>query len=231
MTTFDGLQLLDGPNTHPGSGPVAEHTREIALFRWVLGHVSDPAPCMIEVGCFWALWSLLFRQKFPQGRNVLIELGRRQLLVGQKNFALNGFTCSTYHGGVCLPDSGTFCNRKADLEYDPQENAHLVELLPGIQATDNVVGPELDFHAICKIEGVEVIDLLHLDIQGSEVPFVPQVLYDLPIPVRHFVIATHSPRGHAYLLRWLGGEGYEIRINEPFGSIGGDGLIHAQLNT
>ena len=119
MEEINGLKILSGINTHPGSGTISNHTSEIEIFSNILNNIDNKNnPIMIEIGSFWAVWSLFFRQKFPNGKNILIELGKRQLYVGVKNFLNNNFNCEYYHGGFNIESSGTFNNKLSDIEYD-----------------------------------------------------------------------------------------------------------------
>lgn len=104
LTYNKQIKLLYGPNTHPGGDHLdrGHYNNEITLFNSILDSIKTPKPVMIEVGCFWAFWSLLFRYRFPGGENILIELGKRQLEVGLKNFYLNNFSCKFYWGGLTL---------------------------------------------------------------------------------------------------------------------------------
>lgn len=226
---YNGISILTGINTHPGSGPIESHDEEIKIFENVLDDIENKKnPIMIEVGCFWAVWSLLFRKRFTGGKNILVELGKRQLDVGKFNFKLNNFDCSCYHGGFFIEKSSTFKNKKYDLEYDANENIFLSEFIPSITETEELTGPELDFMEIYKSENLDVIDLLHLDIQGSEY-FLLEYLKDLLSrkKILNIVVATHSAIIHDSILDLIAS--YEIKINIPFGKMGGDGYIHSKI--
>ena len=224
---YNNLKILDGINTHPGSGNVHMHKREHLLFNTVLDKITKEAPVMVEVGCFWALWSLLFRQRFPKGKNIIIEFGKRQLDVGKTNFDLNGYSYSSYWGGLFLGDSGTYKNKENDVEYSKVTGEYWNGELSG-----EVSGPELDFTEIYSNEGLGVIDLLHMDIQGSELPLcllLEQKNLLQSGKIKNFVIATHSTEIHKKILQLLFMYDYVCSANEPFGSVGGDGLILAGI--
>ena len=226
---FNGLKILTGINTHSGSGTIQEHTHEINLFKTILSNVDNNInPLMIEIGCYWAIWSLLFKQKFNSGKNILIDLGKRQLLVGEKNFQINNFNYTSYHGGVFLKYSGTFKNSKQDLDYNKSENTDLLKFIPNIN-DDNPIGKEIDFLEIYKNERLDIIDILHLDIQGSELPFIESLtnLIDNK-KIKNFVIGTNSEYIHNKLITFLS-LSYNIIINEIYGSVGGDGFIYCKL--
>ena len=185
MEEINGLKILSGVNTHPGSGSISNHTSEIEIFSNILNNIDNKNnPIMIEIGSFWAVWSLFFRQKFPNGKNILVELGKRPLYVGVRNFLNNDFDCEYYHGGFNIESSGSFNNKLADIEYDPI-------LDPGVNVDDlilndselnlkfkdlNLTGGNLDFNKIYKDNKLNIIDLLHMDIQGSELSLIKDLI-------------------------------------------------------
>ena len=156
---FNGLKISTGINTHPGSGNIYRHSQEIAIFNKIINNIDNiNNPIMIEIGSFWAVWSLLFRQKFPSGKNILIELGKRQLYVGVRNFLNNNFDVKYYHGGFNIESSGTFVNKNSDIEYDPilDPGVNVDELILNDSDLNynfkhlNLTGDNLDFDKIYK---------------------------------------------------------------------------------
>lgn len=203
-----------GPQTptFPGGGGPRAHEEEYQIFQRVLDDVKNiQNPTMIELGSFWALWSLCFRQKFPSGTNILIEIVKRKLAVGKENFKLNGFKASAYLGSVFV--EGMF-------------NAG-VEVQDALQ--DPV--PALDLEEICKAESIGVIDILHADIQGSEKPLIESMKKNnfLSDSVRAFCLATHGVEIHTFITKELPLYGYSIiEDHPPHGGLGSDGLIYAR---
>ena len=224
VTEFEGIKLLSGPHSHPGSGPAKAHQEEYKIFQKSLQLIKNDNPVMVELGAFWGLWSLCFKQKFPLGKNVLIELGKRQLHVGQKKFELNKLNGDFYWGGVFLSDSGTFQNRINDIDYKPRTNSYWdTHEIKGEKA-----GPELDLLSIFDQEHIKKIDMLHMDIQGSQLPVIR--LLDnkgwLKGNVSNLIVATHSSRIHQEILDILTNKNkFNIVFNCAFGLIGGDGLL------
>lgn len=239
MEEINGLKILSGVNTHPGSGSISNHTSEIEIFSNILNNIDNRNnPIMIEIGSFWAVWSLFFRQKFPNGKNILVELGKRQLYIGVKNFLNNNFDCEYYHGGFNIESSGSFNNKLADIEYNPI-------LDPGVNVDDlisndselnlnfkdlNLTGDNLDFNKIYKDNKLDIIDLLHMDIQGSELSLIKDLIeYINNRKILNIIIATHSHQIHQEITNILNTSNYEIIINEDYGSLGGDGYIYAKI--
>ena len=93
---------------------------------------------------------------------------------------------------------------------------------------ENVVGPELNFIDILNKEKLDIVDLLHMDIQGSELPIMKQ-LEELNL-LRNFnnlVIATHSQSIHTEIKDILLKNDFTIMEEYGFGSVGGDGMFFA----
>lgn len=70
-------------------------------FQTVLSKIANPAPIMIELGCYWAHYSMWFKRVFPDGQCHLVEADAHAFEVGRNNFALNGFDGSFMRGVVC----------------------------------------------------------------------------------------------------------------------------------
>ncbi len=235
---YDGLKILSGINTHPGSGNVFQHEHEIRLFKSIIEDVDPNNPVMIEIGSFWGLWSLLFRKKFENGKNILIELGKRQLYVGLRNFYNNRFDCAFYHGGFNVEDSQTFENRKFDIEYDTYADAdvnidNLIssdEELRGYFECMEMTGKNLEFEKIITENKIDEISLLHMDIQGSELNLIRDIRsYLKSKKIINLVVATHSSQIHEEIINILKSYEYKILIESEYGSIGGDGYIYAKI--
>jgi hypothetical protein len=60
------------------------------LFQEVLKCLPD-APSMIELGAYWAHYSMWFKKHRPKGNVILVEPEAACLKAGQDNFARNGF--------------------------------------------------------------------------------------------------------------------------------------------
>jgi len=247
LIEFHGLKMLAGINTHPGSGPLYKlkfgghkeenYNAEYELFiDFIENYISKDKkhPVMVELGSFWSLWSLVFRKMFPSGKSIIIELGKRQLDVGEKNFKNNGFDFSSYHGGFFLDDSGTFKNKEYDILFPKLSNEYFDDTITG-----NIVGPDLSFSEIFSKEKLDVIDLLHMDIQSSELSLM-KYLDDnnfLVDKILNFMIATHSEEIHDTIKSILLKNEYKI-VYEVEGrtwssnkdSWGSDGMINATKN-
>ncbi len=225
---YKDIKLLDGINTRPHSNlPIENHDYEFNLFNKILNGInSKPNPIMIEIGSWWGFWSLTFRKRFSGGRNILIEPGKRQLCIGIKNFRLNNFNETHYWGGFYLNKSNSLDNVKASYDFDYRENEYFDKNILG-----NKVGPELEFIDIYSIEHLDEIDLLHMDIQGSELQLLEDLKLNYPwildSKIKNIIVATHSNEIHNKLLQIFADFNFNIVSNEPFGTVGGDGMLFA----
>ena len=153
VKVFNDLKLIDGGgHTHPGGSHVESCNSEWEFFQRVLDNVDSGRrkPVMLEIGCLWALWSMAFKQRFPKGKNILVEPGKLQLACGLKNFELNDMDCIYFHGhcGADTPSkSGGFSD----------------------------AGESISIASIIKKTRVPAIDVLHMDAQGAEHGIIPEI--------------------------------------------------------
>ena len=201
---YKGISIYSGVGLNPGSGTAKQHETEYKLFQEVLNRVDNKSnPTMIELGSHWALWSLCFKHKFNGGLNILIELLKSRLDIGANNFNLNNYNFKSYHGGILINDA-----------------KFLSKTLP-----KNEYGLDLDISEILNENKIEIIDILHMDIQGSELKFIKHLdEIGLLNNVSQLVIGTHSIEIHNALLDILKVNNFEIFDDVPYG-IGGDGLL------
>jgi hypothetical protein len=60
------------------------------VFQELLKHVP-PAPQMIELGAYWAHYSMWLKKVRPQAKSIMVEPDSTCLAAGRSNFARNGF--------------------------------------------------------------------------------------------------------------------------------------------
>lgn len=75
--------------------PVEEY-----CFQQMLTRIDGANPLMIELGAYWAHYSMWFQLRHPGARCVMIEPDAANLRAGQANFAHNGFTGEFIQQGV-----------------------------------------------------------------------------------------------------------------------------------
>jgi hypothetical protein len=88
--------------------------QEEFVFQEVLKSIRTPMPTMLELGSYWAFYSMSFMQKFPNGKAYCVEADPNYMYQGQRNFELNemsaDFTCG-YVGDNAITVDG-FCQEK-----------------------------------------------------------------------------------------------------------------------
>lgn len=60
------------------------------LFQKVLSRIKNESPLMIELGSYWAFYSMTFLKEFENGKTLCVEVGEEELNMGKFHYALNG---------------------------------------------------------------------------------------------------------------------------------------------
>lgn len=170
---------------------------------------------MIELGCFWAYYSLWLLQARPQARAIGVEPDLANLDVGRRNAALNGREMTFIEASV------------GGSPHDPRPFQTEVS---GVRQVPQVSVPQL----MAALD-IECLDILHCDTQGAETEILMSCR-ELFVrgKIRFCVISTHhhyisgDPLTHQRclgIIRDLGGQVLaEHNVAESFS---GDGLIAA----
>jgi len=88
--------------------------QEEYVFSQVLNALDGTAP-MIELGSYWAYYSLMYKQRFPDADTYMMEPDKERLARGEVNFALNDMQGTEFkvggirEGGVNMT---TFCSNR-----------------------------------------------------------------------------------------------------------------------
>lgn len=206
---YKNLTLL---NVHPGSGNIGSHNNEIARFERVFDNVREN-PVMIELGSFWALWSLIFKNNFRKCRNILVEPIKENLEIGKENFRLNNFDCECYNVGIFFD------------KITQQTKDNFNE--KGISLEDI---KSCSFTELYEEFNLDVIDCLHADIQGSEKFLIDDIFYLLENKkILNLILATHSTEIDNYILnklKPLNGEIFYVKYSLQ----NGDGEIYFRID-
>jgi FkbM family methyltransferase len=187
------------------------------VFHQILQRVR-PDSLMVELGCFWAYYTNWFLGAVEGGRAICVEPDANSLRCGETNLALNQRSARLINACV----GGSF--REAHVlarESDGQK----VEV------------PQWDFSKVLEAAAGSSIEVLHLDVQGAELPFIESMLGHVGQgQVRFIVVSTHhacisgSPNTHRDCLSALERLGAvflcEHSVEESFS---GDGMIVASL--
>ena len=191
-----------------------------AILARLAGRTPPPSqPTILEVGSFWAYYSMWFLREFPGGTAVCMEPDEAYLDVGRRNFALNGLS-GTFLRGVVGPQPG----EPLDFLQESDGRRHSVR--------------QFDVASLLEECGLDHVDLLMVDIQGAETTLLERARPLLEGGrITYLVVSTHhhSISGSALthqdardLLRQCGATILaEHAVGESFS---GDGLIAASFN-
>ncbi|MCU1376485.1 MAG: FkbM family methyltransferase [Actinomycetia bacterium] len=191
--------------------------QEEVAFHAVLERLADTAgdaPVMLELGSFWAYYSLWFKHRLPSGRAFMVEPDPAYLDVGRRNFELNGFEGTFHQAAIGRAKAAP---QPFECESDGQTRPVPVEGLASI----------LDrFH-------LPFVDVLFSDIQGFEWPLLDGGREVLTAGrVRFLVVSTHhhvisgDPLTHQRCLDLLRELGAHVILEHTVAeSFSGDGLI------
>ncbi len=173
--------------------------QEEKCFYEVLKYIPDNAT-MLELGSFWAYYSLWFASEIKNPKNYMIEPDPKRLEAGKKNFALNNKT-------------GTF---KQAFVGNMQDNV-------------NVTGVEwLSIDEFIEKEEIEHINILHADIQAAEYDMLKTAVKHLN-SIDYFFISTHSDEIHRQCLNFFKIHKFHILADHSVSeSCSADGLIVAK---
>ncbi len=188
--------------------------QEELVFHVLLRYVRHSTR-IVELGSFWAYYTQWYLKAIPDSVALCIEPVAHNLEVGRRNTALNGNV-----------DRVRFIHASIGGE--------------AVTWSENSVTPMpvpvLDAPSVLEAAG-GVIELLHLDIQGAELPFLRSIAVDAARErLRFIMVSTHhssisgSATTHGDCLEALRDLGATILIeHDVIESFSGDGLILASV--
>ncbi len=161
-----------------------------------------PGATMMELGSYWAFYSMWFAKTIPAARCIMVEPDPHKMNFGKLNFKLNGLSGSFEPGFM---DETTDLNRRTPV--------YSVDYL-------------LEKHHVAHLQ------ILHSDIQGYEVAMLKGARNALQRKaIDYFFISTHSNTLHAECLDLLKEAGYRIVCEANLdATYSVDGLIVAKRN-
>lgn len=174
--------------------------QEEKCFYEVLKYMPENAT-MIELGSYWAYYSLWFASQVKGANNYLIEPDARRLEIGKQNFELNNKT-------------GVFRRGFLGVMRDEEPNLTGADWI----SIDDFI----------EKENIPHVHILHSDIQGAESEMLETTIDHLDI-IDYFFISTHGDKAHLACLQFFKTHNLiivaEHTDNESFS---GDGLIVAK---
>ena len=182
--------------------------QEERVFHEVLKRLPNDAK-MIELGSFWAYYSMWFLREISNGKAVMVEPVPSALKAGQRNFELNGFLGDFIHAAIS----------------DQPSEAMDVELWKGFTTH----APTITVDSVMQSHSIKRLDILHADIQGSEIKMLSGAQQALSKKEIDWIfISTHSENIHQTCINRLRSYGYHIVAEHTLGeSYSIDGLIVA----
>jgi FkbM family methyltransferase len=194
--------------------------QEELAFHTVLERLatSSEAPVMLELGSFWAYYSIWAKHRIPSTRLILVEPDAGNLAVGRHNLVLNGMDATAVQAAI-----GSDHDSNVTLTWESDDQPHLTR-----QVT--VDGLMRDF-------SLSRIDLLLADVQGAETAMLAGCAAALAARrIRFLVVSTHhhsisdDPLTHQRCLRILNAAGAHLVAEHSVAeSCSGDGLIVAAM--
>lgn len=174
--------------------------REERVFGELLRHIP-PGSVMIELGSFWAFYSIWFLKSVQDPVSIMVEPDRKRMSLGVKNCGINGV-------------DGTFVQAYVGSSSAVAED--------GI----DVVGID----DLCKTLGIGEISLLHADIQGAEADMLRGATGMISAgKIDYTFVSTHGSEIHAECRDILTDADFEILEDIPGGlSDSKDGLLFAR---
>ncbi len=180
---------------------------------------TEARPTMIELGSWWAYYSLWFAAAARDAAVVAVEPDPVYLDVGRQNFRLNGLDATFLAGAI------------------GETPGELVAFRSGRTSATMTV-PCHDLRSLLETTRVETVSMLLVDIQGAEATLLDRGQRELESGrVRFLVLSTHhhrisgSPLTHQDARELLRSLGAHIVAEHTVGeSFSGDGLIAAAFH-
>jgi FkbM family methyltransferase len=193
--------------------------QEELIFNSILRFVRHNS-LMVELGSFWAYYTLWYLAEVPGARAICVEPDPNHMHIGQNNAELNGMTdridfIDAWVGGASAANETHKC-----------ESTEAERTLACLNMND-----------IIPLCGGKIVELLHIDAQGVELEFINSMASAVQREqVRFAIVSTHhsSISGSAtthqdciVAIKNLGGKILaEHNVQESFS---GDGLIAASF--
>lgn len=184
--------------------------QEERVFHEILGQIGG-SPSMIELGAYWAWYSMWFKSTHPDSISVIVEPSPENLEVARRNITENQLRIFAELGGV-FP-----YKKSAGGQRMPSAGEFF--LIPSV----TVVG-------LMEKYGIEHLSLLHADIQGAEYDMLEAAAPLLAARrIDHLFVSTHWLEIHDRCKALLESHGYLfVAEHTPEESFTVDGLIVAR---
>jgi FkbM family methyltransferase len=180
------------------------------------------APTMIELGSFWSFYTIWLLKEFKKGRAIACEPDPANLKLGKANAELNG-----------VADRVTFVRSAAG-----QEDGRTIQLPVDADQSKHYDVDIRSVDALLEEHNIDKLDILHMDVQGSEFAALHGAVESFKAKkVRFVFVSTHhyvfsdDPMMHQRCKQFLIDSGAHIVASHTIAeSFSGDGLIVASFD-
>lgn len=148
--------------------------QEELAFHHLLNFVRHNS-LFVELGAFWSYYSLWYLNEIPGSTALCVEPDPDNLAVGRHNSALNGMEARMHFHNACV---GQTYAPSVDIVCESDGVTRAVECL--------------DMASVLALAEGHEIEVLHMDVQGYELPFI-QSMHDAIAQnkIRFVVTSTH----------------------------------------
>jgi hypothetical protein len=206
LTMHNGLKVFSGSYSGDSMTRLLQKTKGIhepqeeKVFSQVLKHIS-PSSTMLELGAWWAFYSMWFKKEIPDSNLYLIEPFKENLEFGRKNLEINEMQADFFQAFI------------------GSKSITLSGAVPTISIDD----------AFQKL-GMNRLAILHCDIQGHELSMLEGASKSIKQRIiDYFFISTHTTNLHYACLDRLRHSDYVILAHsDMLDTFSFDGLIVAR---
>jgi len=196
--------------------------QEELVFHEILKKIPDNGT-MIELGSFWAYYSMWFNSQISNAKNYMVE--PMFIDEGMKNFKINNMTGEKFIQG-CV--GSKYIENLEFRQIDDRDSENPLDGKGSIK--EKIVNiPQVSLDSLMQDNNIKYANIVHCDIQGHEIEMLNGAQNALSkMKVGYFFISTHSPLIHLKIKNKLQNYGYQI-INDfsPRESFTSDGCITA----
>lgn len=195
--------------------------QEEKVFYEVLKKITNPT-AMIELGAWWAYYSMWYLKSFPTAHSVCTEPDPINIELGKRNMILNDID---YDERVSFYPVASGSGKRKSTQFKT-ENGDLVKV--PIKSIDEII----------LEQKLKKVDILHMDIQGAEVDTLDGAIESIDSGIVRFLfISTHhyaiseNPKTHELCREFiLKHGGHIVAEHTILESCSGDGLIVASFD-
>lgn len=148
--------------------------QEELVFHHILRYARHNS-LIVELGAYWSYYSLWYLNEIPGSSAICIEPDPNNLRLGQYNASLNGLEDRIdFHNGCVGGES----RERVELRCESDGQMHTL--------------PCLDMAAVSRLANERTIEILHMDVQGAELPFIRSMVSAAEHKrLRFVIVSTH----------------------------------------